>query len=92
MSISSISNSFNAGVSGGPGLPQPVSADQRALLGAVRSVNAAELLGPDNRLSFVKDRATQQPVIRVVSKDTGDVVAQIPSEDVLRMAEELNGG
>jgi uncharacterized FlaG/YvyC family protein len=40
----------------------------------------------------VRDSATQEPVIRQVSKDTGDIVAQIPAKDVLRMAEELNGG
>jgi len=50
MSISSINNSLS-NLSGGPGLPQPVSADQRALLQAVRTVNLAELLGPDTRLS-----------------------------------------
>lgn len=92
MPISSISNSYSANIAGGTGLPQPVSANQRALLHAVNTVNAAELLGPDTKLSFIKDRTTQQPVIRVVNKDTGDVIAQIPSEDVLRMAEEFNGG
>jgi uncharacterized FlaG/YvyC family protein len=90
MSISSINPFSYQG--GSSGLPEPVSADQRALLQAVRTVNASALLGPDSKLTFVRDRATQQPVIRVVSKSTGDVVAQLPSEDVLRMAEELNGG
>jgi uncharacterized FlaG/YvyC family protein len=92
MSISSINSlSAGAGFSGGPGLSQPVSADQRALLQAVRTVNVAELLGPDTRLTYVRDSTTQQPVIRIVDKDSGDVVAQIPAEDVLRLADEFNG-
>jgi uncharacterized FlaG/YvyC family protein len=92
MSISSINNtSLNPGsYSSGLGPSQPVSADQRTLLEAVRSVNTAQLFGPDEILTFVRDRATARPVLRVVSKDTGDVIAQIPAENVLRMAEELN--
>jgi uncharacterized FlaG/YvyC family protein len=90
MSISSINN-FSSPL-GALGPSQPVSPEQRSLLQAVRTVNASQLLGPDTKLTFVRDRVTEQPVIRVVSKSTGDVVAQLPSEDVLRMAEEVNGG
>ena len=92
MDISSINN-LTASITAyaGQPLPQPVGADQRALIQAVRSVNSAQLLGQDKELTFIKDRATQKPVVRIVSKDTGEVIAQIPAENVLLMAEELNG-
>lgn len=86
-SINSLSNS-----AGGYGTQaQPVNAEQRALIRAVRTVNSAELFGQDKQLTFVKDQVTQRPVIRIISKDTGDVVAQIPAENVLLLAEEVNG-
>ena len=93
MDISSV-NDFSSSVSAPAdrSLPQPANADQRALIQAVKSVNAAELLGQDKELTVVKDRATKRIAVRIISKDTGDIVAQIPAEDVLRMAEEVNGG
>jgi uncharacterized FlaG/YvyC family protein len=35
------------------------------------------------------DRHTQRPVIRLVDRETKDVIRQIPPEHVLRLAEEL---
>ena len=66
--------------------------DQRALIQAVKSVNSAQLLGQDKELTFIKDRETQKPVVRIVSKETGELVAQIPAENVLLMAEEVQNG
>ena len=92
MDISSINNlTASVAASASQSLPQPVGADQRALIQAVKSVNTAQLFGADKELTFVKDRVTQRPVVRIVSKDTGEVVAQIPAENVLLMAEEVNG-
>jgi uncharacterized FlaG/YvyC family protein len=92
MELSSISNiSSLLPVPASHGLPQPIGADQRALVQAVRAVNAAQLLGQDKELTFLKDRETQKTVVRIVSKDTGELVAQIPAENVLLMAEEVNG-
>lgn len=68
----------------------PIAPADRALIRAVRAVNSAELLGYDNELSFVFDRHSRQPVVRIVNRETREVVQQIPAEYVLRMAEELN--
>jgi len=92
MAISSINNLTSAvAAPASQALPQPVSEDQRALLQAVKAVNTAQLFGQDKELTFIKDRVTQKPAVRIVSKETGEVVAQIPAENVLLMAEEVNG-
>jgi uncharacterized FlaG/YvyC family protein len=91
MDISAINPSAaNLAVPTEPVAPRPLTQDQRALIQAVRSVNAAELLGQNNELTFVLDRATRRAVVRIVDKQTHKVVDQIPAEYVLRMAEELN--
>ncbi|HEY7335279.1 MAG TPA: flagellar protein FlaG [Bryobacteraceae bacterium] len=66
--------------------------EQRSLVQAIKAVNASEMLGQDNELTFVLDRAARRAVARIVNKQTGEVVDQIPAEYVLRMAEELNRG
>ena len=75
---------------GAAALP-PVPVEQRALIRAVRAVNAAELFGQENELTFILDRETHRAVVRIVNRDTGEVVQQIPDEHVLRMAEEITG-
>jgi flagellar protein FlaG len=72
-----------------PVFPQPVSQDQRILIQAVKAVNATEFFGENNELTFIMDRATRRAVVRIVDRTSGEVVEQIPSEYVLRMAEEL---
>jgi len=80
----------NLGLPSEPAAPRPPTQDQRALIQAVRAVNGAELFGQNNELTFIMDRATRKAVVRIVDKQTHEVVDQIPSEYVLRMAEELN--
>jgi uncharacterized FlaG/YvyC family protein len=70
---------------------QPPTEDQKALIQAVKAVNAAEPFGQDNELTFIINRAANIAVVRIVNKKTGELVEQIPTEDVLRMAEERNG-
>ena len=75
-------------------LPRQAAEDQRTLIHAVKAVNAAGLLGQDNlgqdnELTFVLDRSTRRAVVRIVNRETREVVDQIPNEYVLRMAEEL---
>jgi formylmethanofuran dehydrogenase subunit B len=75
-----------------PGLTSagsPAAEERRVLIQAVRSVNAAELFGQQHELSFAVDRESRRPVVRIVDRKTRTVVQQIPSESVLRLAEEL---
>ena len=95
MEMGRIPQSSLGGASAGGAITptQPVSpenaAQQRHLIQAVKAINASELLGEHNELTFVLDRTTHRTLVRVVNKDTREVVMQIPSESVLRMAQEL---
>jgi hemin uptake protein HemP len=72
--------------------PQPANADQRALIQAVKAVSGSDLLGPDHELIVVLDRSTRRALVRIVSRQTGEVIQQIPAEYVVRMARELTEG
>lgn len=67
------------------------NADQRTLIQAVKAVDATQLFGQENELTFVLDRITRRPLVRIVNRKTGEVVQQIPPEYVLRLAEEMKG-
>jgi uncharacterized FlaG/YvyC family protein len=69
-----------------------VNDNQRSLIQAVKAVNGAELFGSRNELTFVFDRATNRTLVRIVDRETHEVVDQIPPESVLKMAEEIPGG
>jgi flagellar protein FlaG len=87
MNISAVSN-VAAAVAVEPA-PQQITSDQRALVHAVKAVNATELFGQDHELAFSFDRNLRRTVVRIVDSKTGEVVQQIPAEYVLRLAEEL---
>jgi flagellar protein FlaG len=62
---------------------------KRSTAQAVAAVNTAQVFGANNELTFAVDRATKRTVIRLVDKNTGDVIRQVPSETVLHLAETL---
>jgi uncharacterized FlaG/YvyC family protein len=70
-------------------IPAGQSAENREIVQAVKALNGAEMFGHDNQLMFQRDSHTQRMVIRMVNRRTNEVVTQIPSEYVLRMAEDL---
>ncbi len=90
MDVSTIEG-LRAGVTAPPTVSTPTQdvEQRRALIQAVRAVNAAELYGQENELSFAFDRGSQRAVVRIGDKKTREVVQQIPTEQVLRMAEEV---
>jgi hypothetical protein len=65
------------------------SAKDREVVRAVGAVNKAGLAGDDRQLVFQKDAQTQKMVIRLVDRNTSEVISQIPPEYVLRLAEDL---
>ncbi len=75
-----------------PAAPVPVHnemlAQNREVIQAVRSLNAAETFGQENELTYVLDRETRRPVIRLVDRKTQQVIQQIPPEHVLELAKE----
>jgi uncharacterized FlaG/YvyC family protein len=93
MDISSINHATaQAGAVAETATPRRVNEDQQTLIQAVKAVNASGMLGQDNELSFIVDRAARRVVVRIVNRETGEVVDQIPPESVLAMAEELKRG
>jgi len=69
--------------------PIPVQAANREVIQAVRAVNASDKLGDKNELSFSLDPRSRRPIVRIVNRDTQEVIEQIPNEQVLRLAENL---
>jgi flagellar protein FlaG len=86
MNISSIGSAATL-----PAEPRQPTADQKTLIQAVKAVNAAQLFGQENELTFIIDRAAKIAVVRIINRKTGEVVQQIPNEQVLKLAEESIG-
>ncbi len=62
--------------------------EQGRLIQAVKSVNQSGVFGSSDELTFASDPETGRPVIRLVNKDTQEVVRQIPAEYLLRLSED----
>lgn len=71
----------------------PVSPEQRAeqqrMVQAVKAVNDAGLFGDASELTFSYDRATRKMVLKLVDRETKEVIRQIPPEYLLRLAEDV---
>jgi uncharacterized FlaG/YvyC family protein len=70
-------------------IPPEQAAANRDLMQAVKALNAAVAFGNQNEITFQVDCASRLPVIRIIDRNTKEVVNQIPPEYVLRMAEDL---
>jgi uncharacterized FlaG/YvyC family protein len=88
MDVSPVNSTFHLPVASAEVTPQK-AAENRSLIQAVKALNGTEMFGQDNHLAFQRDPETKQMVIQVINQKTHEVVLQIPSEDVLRLAEEL---
>ena len=86
MSISPVGSATAVAAAPVQTAPRPLDQDQQAVIQAVKAVNSAELFGQENEVTFVLDRASHHPVVRIVNKSTREVVAQIPSQAVLELA------
>jgi len=62
---------------------------QKQVTTAVRALNQSGMYGQDRELQFARDPGTKTMVIKVVQQQTGEVVEQIPPEEVLRAAAAL---
>jgi len=60
--------------------------ENREIIRSVQSIDAAELFGDGHELTFTLDQATKRPVVRVVNRQTHEVLWQAPPEYVLRVA------
>jgi uncharacterized FlaG/YvyC family protein len=90
MDITAVDRSTAHGASV-PVAPVPVdqAAENREIVRAVKALNGTEMFGPENQLTFRRDPETHRMVIRVVNRQTEEVISQIPAEYVLRLAADL---
>ncbi len=65
------------------------SAERRELVRAVRAINQEQLLGQRNELTYFFDRESRRTLVRIVNRETREVVQQLPTEEVLRLAATL---
>jgi uncharacterized FlaG/YvyC family protein len=65
------------------------AAENREIVRAVKALNGSEMFGGENQLTFRRDPETRRMVIRVVNRQTEEVISQIPAEYVLRLAADL---
>jgi uncharacterized FlaG/YvyC family protein len=66
-------------------------AENRELIRTVKEIDAAELFGQDSELTFARDQETCRPVVRVINRQTHQVLMQLPPDYVLRLARALDG-
>lgn len=63
--------------------------ERREIVQAVKALNRAELFGQNNELTFTFDRTYPKPILKIVDRETREVIRQIPPEYVLRLAQEV---
>jgi flagellar protein FlaG len=80
-----------------PPIPSPATLDlekqqieeRRDLVRAVKAINASELFGENYELTFVFDRPNRRTVIRIIDRETKEVIRQLPNEYALQIASQL---
>ena len=72
-----------------PNVSPQESAQRQQVIHAIKAINSSEMLGQDDELVFVFDRANHRAIVRLVNRGTREVVMQVPAEYVLRLAEDL---
>jgi uncharacterized FlaG/YvyC family protein len=76
-----------------PAVPDTASAkwlvENRELIRSVKSIDASALFGEGSELAFALDRDTQRPVVRVLDRQSGELLWQAPPEYILKLAQSL---
>ena len=67
-----------------------VAAKNRVVSEAVKNLNAVGAAGASHEFSIAIDPATRQAVVRIVDSNTNELVEQLPSEYILRVAQQLS--
>ena len=69
-----------------PAVPTELQAQHREVVQAVKAVNNAGMFGENNELQFQKDPQSHRMVVRLIDRQTKEVVSQIPPEYLLELA------
>lgn len=89
MDIASVGHDISQPVlAPGQALPQKLK-EEREIIRAVKAVNRIQLFGDQNELTFVFDPESHKPLLRIIDRETNEVVRQIPADYVLQLAREL---
>jgi uncharacterized FlaG/YvyC family protein len=64
-------------------------AERRELVQAVRELEKTQIAGEVNEIRLALDRETRRPVVRIVNRETGELIQQFPTEEVIRLAQRL---
>ena len=70
-------------------LDQELATERRELVKAIKAINATEFFGENYELTFVLDRETHRPLMRIVDRQTREVIQQLPPEYTVRLAQEI---
>jgi len=70
--------------------PNPLAGNQ-ALSHAVQAMNDSQLSGEDGEWTLAIDQQTRLPVIRIISRQTDQVVMQLPAEYILQLQQIMQG-
>lgn len=70
--------------------PVEHTAEHHEIVQAVKALNATEMFGQENELLFQMDHQARRVVIKVINRNTREVLCQVPPEYVLRLAEDLH--
>ncbi|MDR3703264.1 MAG: flagellar protein FlaG [Candidatus Sulfopaludibacter sp.] len=89
MDITAASNSRSAPSASIPEIHAEQGPQNRSIVRAIKALNETESVGPGNYLTFQRDPSSKRMVIQLVNRETHDIVAQIPPEYVMRLAEDL---
>ena len=89
MDITAVSRSLQAIPTNTTPVPVDHAAENREVVQAVKALNGTEMFGQDNQLRFQKDPDTGRMVVKVVDRNTNEVISQIPAEYLLRLAKDL---
>jgi uncharacterized FlaG/YvyC family protein len=89
MDIHSVNSTANSPVAPATAVASEKAAENRSIVKAVTALNAAEMFGQDNLLTYHRDPESKRMVIQIVNQSTHEVVSQIPPEYLLRLAEDM---
>ena len=87
MQIDAMRNATQWAVAEPSTTPTEQKISQPEMIEAVKAVNEAGLFGQQYELTFAMDRRSSRPLLRLVDRNTHEVVRQIPPEYVLRLAQ-----
>lgn len=75
-----------------PAVSPEQRAEQQRMVKAVQTVNDAKLFGQSSELTFTFDRNSRKMILKIVDRETQEVIRQIPPELLLRLADEADKG